>query len=177
MLYLPIVHQLNQKFNLKITIKPFISDTFTNLFNGWLNRWSICCNMLFSLVHMTKKLASRGITVEQNRRILTPFPDNYVYLAWYHSKNNSYSFLKVSRNMVQLSYLYKRTREGQRMRWFDSIINSMDMSLSKLLETVKDREAWHAAVHVVFKLDTTSRLNNSFDMESETISMNFDALS
>ena len=48
----------------------------------------------------------------------------------------------------------KRRRRQKRMRWFDGITDSMNMSLSKLREIVKDREAWHAAVHRITKSRT-----------------------
>ena len=48
----------------------------------------------------------------------------------------------------------RRKRGSQRMRWLDGITDSMDMNLSRLQEMVKDREAWHTAVHWVTKSRT-----------------------
>ena len=74
-----------------------------------------------------------------------------------HLMRRAYSLEKT----LMLGKIKSRRRRGrQRMRWLDSITNSMDISSSKLQEIVKDRKVWHGSVHGITVLDTTWQLNN-----------------
>ena len=76
----------------------------------------------------------------------------YTYLQTYMIFLKLFIRLKVTGRTLMLGKIEGKRRRGWlKVRWLDSVTNSMDMNLSKLQKIVKDRGAWHAAVHGIAK--------------------------
>ena len=99
-------------------------------------------------------------------------------------QNVTFIFLQWRVNLLDKTILLgkiesKRRRELKGVRWLNSIIDSMDMRLSKVQEIVKDREAWHAAVHGITKSQTwlsdwtTTMRNNWYTKNAHILCMQF----
>ena len=126
---------------------------------GWVPKnwcfWTVCCRR-FLRVPWTARISNQWILTEINpeyllQGLMLKLMLQYSgYLIW---KANS-----LEKTLMLEKIEGKRRRGRQRMRWLDGIIDSMDTGLSKLQETVKDRDAWHASVHGVTKSRT--RLND-----------------